>query len=104
MATLRERVFLRDGFRCGYCRHHDPTGATLAVDHVVPASWFVVGVFAGQNPDDPGNLATACNPCNQSKAVMDLATFALYLRRRYGRDTRALVRRVRASLARPLPP
>lgn len=60
--SLRTRFNLlkRDRFRCQYCGAH--AGSTeLVVDHVIPAS--------KGGPDEPWNLLTACNNCNQGKAA-----------------------------------
>lgn len=53
---LRERIFARDDFTCGYC---GTRGGRLECDHVIPIS------RGGSN--DPNNLVTACFRCNRSK-------------------------------------
>lgn len=61
---VRFAVFARDGFRCRYCgRQSDEV--TLVVDHLLP-------VAAG-GTDDPENLVTSCEPCNQGKAAIVLS-------------------------------
>ena len=59
----RFEVLKRDGFKCVYCGA-TPTGSALQVDHVVPQS-------KGGN-DDPSNLVTACEPCNNGKRARPL--------------------------------
>ncbi len=56
---LRFEIFKRDGFKCAYCGR-SPPDVLLVVDHVIP-------VAAG-GTDDPLNLITACEPCNQGKS------------------------------------
>lgn len=56
---LRFEIFKRDGFACQYCGAQPPD-AVLVVDHITP-------VAAG-GTNDPLNLITACEPCNQGKA------------------------------------
>jgi 5-methylcytosine-specific restriction endonuclease McrA len=59
----RERVYLRDGYRCVECgAHRDelPLGARgLGLDHVIPV------VAGGDNSEE--NLQTMCGPCNCAK-------------------------------------
>ena len=55
---LRFEVFARDGFSCRYCGASSET-AKLVVDHIHPVCQ------GGTN--DPANLITACEPCNQGK-------------------------------------
>lgn len=55
---LRERVLVRDSFRCVYCGAGEDV-APLCADHVVPLS------RGGTN--DETNLVCACKPCNSSK-------------------------------------
>jgi|JI10StandDraft_1071094.scaffolds.fasta_scaffold260429_2 5-methylcytosine-specific restriction endonuclease McrA len=101
--STARRIKARDGFVCVYCAADLTANPSVAeVDHVTPRAWFADGSAAG-NPDDAANLVTACAPCNNRKGVMDLATFAFYLRARYGVDTRPMVRRVNAARRRPLP-
>ncbi|WP_327594631.1 HNH endonuclease [Streptomyces chartreusis] len=54
----RFEVLRRDGFRCRYCGA-TPEMAELTVDHVTP--------MALGGGDEPGNLVTACEPCNSGK-------------------------------------
>ena len=56
---LRFEIFKRDAFTCQYCGAQPPD-AVLVVDHITP-------VAAGGD-NDPMNLITACEPCNQGKA------------------------------------
>ncbi len=69
---------------------------------MTPQDWFDHGAAVGE-PDAADNLLTACRICNSRKRDMDLEVFALYLRKRFGQDTRPLVLRVRAALRRALP-
>lgn len=55
-AAIREAIFKRDNFTCGYCGQQ---GGHLECDHVVPLS------RGGTN--DRANLITACYDCNRSK-------------------------------------
>lgn len=57
--STRFEVLRRDGHRCRYCGASPADGAVLHVDHVVPK--------ALGGTDDPGNLVTACEPCNAGK-------------------------------------
>lgn len=55
---LRYEVLRRDDFTCRYCGASAPS-VPLRVDHVTPVA------LGGS--DDPGNLVTACEPCNSGK-------------------------------------
>lgn len=55
-ATMRRRVFARDGQICRYC---GATTGPFEIDHVVP--WSRGGAH------EFGNLAAACRSCNQAK-------------------------------------
>jgi len=55
---LRFSILERDGYRCRYCGRGAPD-VTLHVDHVHPQS--------RNGTDDPDNLVTACEDCNQGK-------------------------------------
>lgn len=57
-ASLRERIFDRDGHRCVYCAGLFPP-EQLSLDHVQPRA------RGGDN--SPGNLVTACLACNTRK-------------------------------------
>jgi hypothetical protein len=57
-ASLRERIFARDGHRCVYCAGLFPP-EQLSLDHVQPRA------RGGDN--SPGNLVTACLACNTRK-------------------------------------
>ncbi|MDF9718121.1 HNH endonuclease [Nocardioides sp. ChNu-99] len=61
---VRFAVMTRDGFRCYYCGTGRDDGAKLTIDHVVPVA------LGGD--DDPGNLVTACEPCNSGKSSVPL--------------------------------
>jgi 5-methylcytosine-specific restriction endonuclease McrA len=56
--SLRERVLLRDGFRCVYCGEEFPD-AQLTLDHVEPR------LRGGDRSE--GNLVSACRACNTAK-------------------------------------
>ena len=58
--TVRFEIFKRDGFTCSYCGAHPPA-VILHVDHIHPA--------AKDGTNDPDNLVTACEDCNQGKAA-----------------------------------
>lgn len=93
-ATLRDKVFLRDGNVCQYCL---AAGVALEPDHVVPVAWG--------GPTEAGNLVAACARCNNDKGALDLDTYMMVLRRRDGltaEQTRSIARRVRAALRKPL--
>ncbi len=60
--VIRDRIFRRDDFTCGYC---GAKGVRLECDHIVP-------VAAGGSHDDD-NLLTACKPCNRKKAAKSLS-------------------------------
>lgn len=54
----RFELLYRDEFRCLFCGS-DPGNDRLHIDHVIPVS--------KGGSDDPANLATACDRCNQGK-------------------------------------
>lgn len=56
--SARERIFARDEHRCVYCALVLPP-EKLTLDHVQPK-------MRGGD-DSPGNLVTACGPCNTRK-------------------------------------
>ena len=58
-AAARERIFSRDAHRCVYCGEVFPP-ERLTLDHVQPR------MRGGDH--SPGNLVTACGPCNARKA------------------------------------
>lgn len=58
--ALRVAVFENDAYRCIKCDSHK----MLEVDHIIPVS------KGGSN--EPNNLQTLCNPCNNSKGVKDM--------------------------------
>lgn len=55
--VIRDRIFKRDNYTCGYC---GARGVKLECDHIVPVSKGGV--------HDDANLMTACKPCNRSKS------------------------------------
>lgn len=57
---LRFEILRRDNHACRYCGAAAPE-AKLTVDHVVPQA------LGGS--DEPGNLVTACEPCNSGKSA-----------------------------------
>lgn len=57
---LRYEILRRDNHACRYCGATAPDVA-LTVDHVVPVA------LGGTN--EPGNLVTACQPCNAGKSA-----------------------------------
>ena len=59
-ASLRDRVFARDGYRCVYCAGVFP-GPQLSLDHVQPR------MRGGDSSE--GNLVTACKACNTRKGA-----------------------------------
>lgn len=63
--SKRERfnIFNRDGFTCKYCGKQPPS-VMLVVDHVIPVS-----AGGGNNPD---NLTTSCQECNQGKSATSI--------------------------------
>lgn len=63
----RFEIFKRDHFTCQYCGKQPPD-VVLVVDHINPVS------EGGDN--DPLNLITACEPCNQGKAHKALGNIA----------------------------
>jgi len=56
---LRFEIFKRDNFTCQYCGSQPPD-IVLVLDHIHPIS------KGGDN--DPMNLITSCEPCNQGKS------------------------------------
>ncbi len=55
---LRYRILARDGYRCTYCGA-GTEDVELQVDHIIPR--------ARGGDTEPGNLTTACGPCNRGK-------------------------------------
>lgn len=97
---MAQAVKKRSGAVCAYCSRRAP----LSIDHVTPQAWFADPFSVTQgDPDAPSNLVAACGYCNSLKRDMNLATFAVYLHERYGRDATAMVARINAQLAQPLP-
>lgn len=66
---MRFEVLRRDGYACRYCGAKAPD-VVLHVDHVIPEA------LGGS--DEPSNLATSCEDCNQGKTstVPDAPTVA----------------------------
>jgi len=95
--ATRLAVYLRDGLACAYCGATVEDGATLTLDHVVPAS------KGGSN--DPANLVTCCSRCNSSRGTRSVPQFAeavaAYLN--HGADAAEIVRHVRRTVRRVLP-
>jgi hypothetical protein len=61
---LRFEIFKRDEFQCRYCGR-TPPAVVLQIDHIEPVA------KGGDN--DPLNLATACEDCNQGKHAVPLS-------------------------------
>jgi 5-methylcytosine-specific restriction endonuclease McrA len=59
----RMSIYLRDGFRCGYCNKRHPP-EELTYDHVMPRDKWRGDP---QKLTDWGNIVTACWDCNQRK-------------------------------------
>ena len=62
MASTREEIYRRDGFRCVYCGHDGTTfegWRFLTLDHFVPLS--------KGGSVEAANLFTACVACNNQK-------------------------------------
>jgi HNH endonuclease len=57
LASLRERIYRRDGYRCLSCGSRED----LTLDHIHPKS------LGGA--DTESNLQTLCRPCNSSKGA-----------------------------------
>ena len=64
---VRFAVFARDGFTCRYCGRQ-PGDVKLVVDHIIPV--------AENGTNDPENLITSCESCNQGKAAKLIAQMA----------------------------
>jgi hypothetical protein len=60
---LRFEIFKRDSFTCQYCGKQPPE-VVLVIDHINPV--------ASGGDNDPLNLITACEVCNQGKADKQL--------------------------------
>ena len=65
-ASLRDRVFARDGFRCVYCAGVFPP-EQLSLDHVQAR------MRGGDNSE--GNLVTSCRACNARKGHLPAWAF-----------------------------
>ena len=57
LASLRERIYHRDGYKCLHCGSDDD----LTLDHIYPKS------LGGKDVEE--NLQTLCRPCNSSKGA-----------------------------------
>lgn len=62
---LRFEILKRDGFACSYCGAKAGGGVWLEVDHIKPK--------AAGGTDDPANLTTSCQPCNNGKGATKLS-------------------------------
>lgn len=60
---LRFEIFNRDRFTCRYCGAQADQ-AKLVIDHIIPV--------AKGGTNDPVNLITACEPCNQGKTDREI--------------------------------
>lgn len=60
--ACRMFVIERDGYTCVQCGYFDPTGRTLAADHVNEG-----GVMAAFDPFDPNICVTRCWVCSGKK-------------------------------------
>lgn len=91
--STRMAIYHRDGFACVYCGTGSELGAGLTLDHLLACE------RGGTN--DASNLVTCCRGCNSAKQAL---TMRGWLRRLAGRglDTKALGRRIRRQVARPL--
>jgi 5-methylcytosine-specific restriction endonuclease McrA len=87
---LRAAIRLRDGLTCVYC------GATtnLEVDHIWPRKHG--------GTDDPSNLVTACEACNQEKGTIHVKAFFLHRTLMGYPNTEGQEARLEAARARPL--
>ncbi len=66
----RLAIYLRDGFRCGYCRRdlHGGPAHEITLDHLDP--------LANGASNEPLNLITACKSCNSSRQTQPWKSFA----------------------------
>lgn len=73
LSDRRRMVFERDCFTCQnpHCRHHDPVGMDLQVDHIIPSS------RGGSNRKE--NLQTLCTKCNQQKSAMTMDEYLAWI-------------------------
>lgn len=80
-ADLRLAIYLRDHFRCVYCRGdlHGADPRDITLDHLL--------CDADGGGNEPTNLVTACRGCNCSRQDRTLADFA-------GPETRREIRRL----------
>lgn len=66
--STRQAIYERDDFTCQYCQVQDHlSDSWLTLDHLTPAS------RGGSN--DPTNLVTACDTCNNKKNRKTLREF-----------------------------
>jgi 5-methylcytosine-specific restriction endonuclease McrA len=89
--ALRYAIFLRDGFRCVYCR----SMVDLTADHVL--------AWARGGETEADNLVCACLTCNELKGEWPLDLFATLCQRDGIGRKRDIMRRVDRLLRRPLP-
>jgi hypothetical protein len=61
LATLRERVAEKSGYRCGYClTSRLVSGSTMELDHL--------RLYSKGGPTDEFNLWLACRECNSARS------------------------------------
>ena len=58
---LRWQILARDNFTCQYCGRKPLDGAILQIDHKISVN--------DRGTDEPDNLITACQKCNQGKGA-----------------------------------
>lgn len=63
LGVSKQKVFSRDGWKCGYCLT-TVNGKTATLDHVVPVS--------KSGPNIYENVVTCCAKCNTTKGSTDL--------------------------------
>jgi 5-methylcytosine-specific restriction endonuclease McrA len=91
----RLAIYLRDGFRCIYCRADlTSMGEGCTLDHVTPVE------LGGDNSE--GNLVTACKSCNSAKRDLPLSGFLNTVLDRGAQPVEAIRNRVRRNTRRKL--
>ena len=69
----RDAIYRRDNYTCGYCgRNYSADRSRLSLDHITPRAQ------GGSN--QPTNLVTACDDCNNRKRNRTLGEYLEYLR------------------------